>query len=137
MTAHPHVTSPAHSEDIELQGHIIDSLLLPKVLDEILTHGGSYVLKDIRVGQRQTDPSFARVADSARILASMRSRVATTYSRADAHEAESVSTRPMVSVTFWIHMSCMGSETGTPCTPTLAMVPPGRTRDAAVSRVSG
>jgi lysine-ketoglutarate reductase/saccharopine dehydrogenase-like protein (TIGR00300 family) len=48
-------------EDVEIQGHIIDSLILPKVLDEILTHGGSYVLKEIRVGQRQTDPSFARI----------------------------------------------------------------------------
>ncbi len=48
-------------EEVELQGHIIDSLLLPKVLDEILTRGGTYVLKDIRVGQRQTDPSYARI----------------------------------------------------------------------------
>jgi lysine-ketoglutarate reductase/saccharopine dehydrogenase-like protein (TIGR00300 family) len=46
-------------EEVELRGHIIDSLILPKVLDEILTHGGSYVLKDIHVGQRQTDPSHA------------------------------------------------------------------------------
>ena len=58
-------------EEVELQGHIIDSLLLPKVLDEILTHGGSYVIKDIRIGQRQTDPSYARIevrADSAETL---------------------------------------------------------------------
>ena len=48
-------------EEIEIQGHIIDSLLLPKVLDEILTHGGSYVIKDIRIGQRQEDTSYARV----------------------------------------------------------------------------
>jgi len=48
-------------EVVEIQGHIIDSLILPKVLDEILTHGGSYVLKDIRVGQHQTDPSYARI----------------------------------------------------------------------------
>src|SRR3954465_2532581 len=48
-------------EGIELQGHIIDSLILPKVLDEILTHGGSYVIKDIRIGQRQTDASHARI----------------------------------------------------------------------------
>jgi lysine-ketoglutarate reductase/saccharopine dehydrogenase-like protein (TIGR00300 family) len=48
-------------EEVEIQGHIIDSLLLPKVLDEILTHGGAYVLKDIRIGQRQADPSFARI----------------------------------------------------------------------------
>src|SRR6516165_4271665 len=58
-------------EDVEIQGHIIDSLILPKVLDEILTHGGSYVIKDIRIGQRQSDPSHARIevrAPSAAVL---------------------------------------------------------------------
>jgi lysine-ketoglutarate reductase/saccharopine dehydrogenase-like protein (TIGR00300 family) len=58
-------------EEVEIQGHIIDSLILPKVLDEILTHGGSYVIKDIRIGQRQTDPSHARIevrADSSEQL---------------------------------------------------------------------
>src|SRR5262245_22809508 len=58
-------------EQVELQGHIIDSLLLPKVLDEILTHGGTYELKEIRVGQRQKDPSHARIevrAPSAAVL---------------------------------------------------------------------
>jgi lysine-ketoglutarate reductase/saccharopine dehydrogenase-like protein (TIGR00300 family) len=53
--------APGFVEEVELQGHIIDSLLLPKVLDEILTRGGTYVLKDIRIGQRQTDPSRARI----------------------------------------------------------------------------
>src|SRR5919201_6962840 len=60
----PHSAAPAAPgfvEEVDLRGHIIDSLLLPKVLDEILTHGGSYVLKDIRVGQRQADPSHARI----------------------------------------------------------------------------
>src|SRR5437763_13627679 len=51
----------AFVEEVEIQGHIIDSLILPKVLDEILTLGGSYVIKDIRVGQRQTDASSARI----------------------------------------------------------------------------
>src|SRR3982750_4184263 len=60
--------APEHVEEVELQGHIIDSLILPKVLDEILTHGGSYVVKDFRVGQRQAGASYARLevrADSA------------------------------------------------------------------------
>src|ERR1051325_4822192 len=48
-------------EEIELQGHIIDSLLLPKVLDEILTRGGTYVMKEIKLGKRQVDPSHARI----------------------------------------------------------------------------
>ena len=53
--------SPGFFEEVEIHGHIIDSLLLPKVLDEILTRGGSYAIKDIRVGQRQEDPSHARI----------------------------------------------------------------------------
>src|SRR3954454_4386612 len=48
-------------EEVELTGHIIDSLLLPKVLDEILTGGGSYVIKEVKIGQRQNDPSYARI----------------------------------------------------------------------------
>src|ERR1043165_9303636 len=52
---------PQAVEEVEIQGHIIDSLILPKVLDEILTRGGSYELKEIRIGQKQTDPSFARI----------------------------------------------------------------------------
>jgi lysine-ketoglutarate reductase/saccharopine dehydrogenase-like protein (TIGR00300 family) len=60
----PHPSVPASGgfiEEVEIQGHIIDSLILPKVLDEILTRGGSYVLKQIRLGERQTDPSYARI----------------------------------------------------------------------------
>ena len=58
-------------EEVELHGHIIDSLILPKVLDEILTRGGGFELKEIQIGQRQADPSFARVevrAPSAALL---------------------------------------------------------------------
>jgi lysine-ketoglutarate reductase/saccharopine dehydrogenase-like protein (TIGR00300 family) len=57
----PSAKKMEHVEEVELQGHIIDSLLLPKVLDEVLTRGGSYVIKDIRVGQRQVDGSFVRL----------------------------------------------------------------------------
>src|SRR3954452_14922678 len=60
MTATP-PAAHAFVEEVELQGHIIDSLLLPKVLDEILTGGGSYVIKDFKIGQRQNDASYARI----------------------------------------------------------------------------
>lgn len=66
-----HEENPLHVEDVELEGHIIDSLLLPKVLDEILTRGGNYTLKDIRIGRSQKDPSYVRIeirADDARKL---------------------------------------------------------------------
>ncbi len=48
-------------EEVQLSGHIIDSLLLPKVLDTILTRGGTYVIKDVKIGQRGTDASHARI----------------------------------------------------------------------------
>src|SRR5436305_15309469 len=58
----PASVPPSFVEEVVLEGHIIDSLLLPKVLDESLTRGGSYFLRDIRVGQSQTDTSFAKIA---------------------------------------------------------------------------
>ena len=61
MTQPVTTSSGSFVETIELQGHIIDSLLLPKVLDEILTRGGKFELKEIRIGQKQSDPSYARV----------------------------------------------------------------------------
>jgi lysine-ketoglutarate reductase/saccharopine dehydrogenase-like protein (TIGR00300 family) len=67
----PEVPAGNFTEEVELQGHIIDSLLLPKVLDEILTRGGCFVIKEIRVGQKQSDASFARLevrAASSQIL---------------------------------------------------------------------
>ncbi len=49
------------SEQIELRGHIIDSLILPKVLDEILSHGGNFIIREIKIGEQRTDPSYARI----------------------------------------------------------------------------
>jgi lysine-ketoglutarate reductase/saccharopine dehydrogenase-like protein (TIGR00300 family) len=46
-------------EDIKLEGHIIDSLLLPRVLDDILEHGGEYRILRFRVGREKDDPSLA------------------------------------------------------------------------------
>src|SRR5881396_2338187 len=53
------------SETIELRGHIIDSLILPKVLDQILTHGGNFKITEINVGKKRADQSFARIEVSA------------------------------------------------------------------------
>jgi lysine-ketoglutarate reductase/saccharopine dehydrogenase-like protein (TIGR00300 family) len=71
-SSHTDGAPAAFVEEVEIQGHIIDSLLLPKVLDEILTHGGSFALKDIRIGQSQTDTSFARIEVRAPTAATLR-----------------------------------------------------------------
>src|SRR5262249_6033306 len=49
-------------EEIEVRGHIIDSLLLPKILDRILQMGGTFEIRECRIGSRRVDPSYARVA---------------------------------------------------------------------------
>jgi lysine-ketoglutarate reductase/saccharopine dehydrogenase-like protein (TIGR00300 family) len=53
------------SETIELRGHIIDSLILPKVLDQILTRGANFKIAEIKIGQKRADQSFARIEVSA------------------------------------------------------------------------
>lgn len=50
-----------HQECVALQGHIIDSLLLPKVLDLILMMGGSFDLEDVHIGKTREEPSRARI----------------------------------------------------------------------------
>lgn len=55
-------------EDVELSGHIIDSLLLPKVLDEITGLGGEYQSHDIRIGHNRHDPSYVRLTVTAPTL---------------------------------------------------------------------
>ncbi|PYI60578.1 MAG: TIGR00300 family protein [Verrucomicrobia bacterium] len=53
------------SETIQLRGHIIDSLILPKVLDQILTHGANFKITEINIGKKRADQSFARIEVSA------------------------------------------------------------------------
>jgi len=48
-------------EEVEVRGHIIDSLILPKVLDCITTAGGSFHIKKMTVGHDRTDPSYAAI----------------------------------------------------------------------------
>ena len=49
------------SETIELTGHIVDSLLLAKVLDTILEAGADYEIVDVAIGKTNVDTSRARV----------------------------------------------------------------------------
>ncbi|MGR3221167.1 MAG: ornithine cyclodeaminase [Candidatus Anammoxibacter sp.] len=46
-------------ETVILQGHIVDSLTLPKVLDQILSFGGSFSIVEIDIGRTRVDTSRA------------------------------------------------------------------------------
>jgi lysine-ketoglutarate reductase/saccharopine dehydrogenase-like protein (TIGR00300 family) len=46
---------------VHISGHIIDSLILPKILDIIISLGAEFQILDIDIGQRRADRSSARV----------------------------------------------------------------------------
>jgi len=47
---------------IELSGHIIDSMMLPRIFDAIMDLGGSFRVEEFRVGQSKDEPSYTRIA---------------------------------------------------------------------------
>ena len=83
------------SETIELRGHIIDSLILPKVLDQILTQGANFKIGEIKIGKKRADQSFARIEVSAEtgealdeLVLRLRQHGAEVAKRADAQIAK-------------------------------------------------
>jgi len=50
---------------IELSGHIIDSLVLPKTMDLIMDKGGDFDILEFDVGKRKSDISRAKILVSA------------------------------------------------------------------------
>jgi lysine-ketoglutarate reductase/saccharopine dehydrogenase-like protein (TIGR00300 family) len=47
--------------DIEMEGHLIDSLILTKVLDKIMDMGGEFEIKNFQIGQKKNDTSYVQV----------------------------------------------------------------------------
>src|SRR2546430_4522576 len=65
------VTEGRHTARLVLQGHIIDSMMLPQVMDLVMDLGGNFTVAELKVGQHQTDPSICRMevyADTAEVL---------------------------------------------------------------------
>mgnify|MGYP001571494214 CR=1 FL=1 len=54
------------AEIVRVSGHIIDSLILPKILDEIMNQDGTFEILQLCIGKRKADPSTARLKVSAR-----------------------------------------------------------------------
>lgn len=83
------------TETIEIRGHIIDSLLLPKILDHIVKHGAEFVIESLEVGQRRENQSYARIeikapdqASLAEILGLIRLHGASLINEQDCQLAE-------------------------------------------------
>jgi lysine-ketoglutarate reductase/saccharopine dehydrogenase-like protein (TIGR00300 family) len=50
-----------YSQIVELHGHIIDSLIFPKVLDAILDSGNEFIIHRADIGRRKGETSFAQI----------------------------------------------------------------------------
>jgi lysine-ketoglutarate reductase/saccharopine dehydrogenase-like protein (TIGR00300 family) len=55
------VTERKHTARLVLTGHIIDSMILPQVMDMIMDVGGNFTIEELKVGQHKTDTSFCRM----------------------------------------------------------------------------
>ena len=49
------------SEIVELEGHLIDSYILPKVFDRIMDLGGEFEVLEFRIGRRKHETSYAKL----------------------------------------------------------------------------
>jgi len=50
------------SQEIEVNGHIIDSSILTKIFDKIMDLHGEFQVEEISIGKRKKDQSYARLA---------------------------------------------------------------------------
>jgi lysine-ketoglutarate reductase/saccharopine dehydrogenase-like protein (TIGR00300 family) len=82
------------SEVVRLDGHVVDSLLLPKVLDAIVDAGASYEILQLEMGTTTLDQSHVRIRVSAADEAALDSLLAQVQvhgvNREDASDAETV-----------------------------------------------
>ena len=82
---------PMLSETVHLDGHIIDSGTLSKVLDLILLHGGDYEIATFRIGTTREEPSHAEIvvrADSEADLHQILQEIGQHGAAPVAHDAE-------------------------------------------------
>ncbi len=50
-----------HTARLVLSGHIIDSMILPQVMDMVMDLGGNFTIEELKVGQHKTDTSLCRL----------------------------------------------------------------------------
>jgi hypothetical protein len=82
---------------VEISGHIIDSLILPKVLDLIISLGAEFEILEIQVGHRRSDRSYARIrveAPTPELLDPVLARIREHGALPEQAEQESVELQP-------------------------------------------
>jgi lysine-ketoglutarate reductase/saccharopine dehydrogenase-like protein (TIGR00300 family) len=78
-----------------LSGHIIDSMMLPQIMDLVMDLGGNFNIEELKVGQHKTDTSICRmeiVAKSAEQLDSIVRRARALGATAESEEPAQLET---------------------------------------------
>jgi lysine-ketoglutarate reductase/saccharopine dehydrogenase-like protein (TIGR00300 family) len=55
------MTQQLYQQTIELRGHIVDSLILPQLMDGIMDLGGNYEIEEFQLGRNKTETSYCRM----------------------------------------------------------------------------
>jgi lysine-ketoglutarate reductase/saccharopine dehydrogenase-like protein (TIGR00300 family) len=50
-----------YSQEVEVSGHLIDSMILTKIFDKIMNRGGEFEILDLTVGKKKKDSSYAKL----------------------------------------------------------------------------
>jgi lysine-ketoglutarate reductase/saccharopine dehydrogenase-like protein (TIGR00300 family) len=87
------MTEGRHTARLVLAGHIIDSMMLPSVMDLVMDEGGNFTIEELKVGQHKTDTSLCRmeiIATSAEQLDRIVRRARALGATAESEEAAQV-----------------------------------------------
>ena len=55
------MTEKKYEQEIEVKGHLIDSMILTRIFDNIMDLNGDFQVLDFNVGKRKKDVSYARL----------------------------------------------------------------------------
>jgi lysine-ketoglutarate reductase/saccharopine dehydrogenase-like protein (TIGR00300 family) len=50
-----------YSQEVEVRGHLIDSMILTKIFDKIMNRGGEFEILELTVGKKKKDSSYAKL----------------------------------------------------------------------------
>jgi len=55
------MSAERYTARLVLKGHIIDSMMLPQIMDLVMDIGGNFTIEELKVGQHKTDTSLCRM----------------------------------------------------------------------------
>ena len=62
VSSNPDKKNFSFIREVEVEGHLIDSLILSRIWDRIMELGGDFEVLEFKVGKRKTDHSYAKMA---------------------------------------------------------------------------